>query len=88
MSIKIELSPILYQYTNDRQVAEVNGNTVGQCLSRLVKRFTKLKLFDKDGKLFAYFRLYTNGSSVHSEALKQPVNDGDELSIMFVVGGG
>ena len=79
---------MLYKHTNGRQIVEVEGSTVGQCLRYLVRQFPELKLFDEGGKLFAHLRLHVNGRSADSELLEQPVKDGDELSIIFVLGGG
>ena len=90
MSTKINISPFLYQYTNNQQVTEVNGRTVGQCLDHLVKQFPSIKqgLFDKNGELLGYLDIYVNGKSAYPEELAKPVKDGDELDILFVIVGG
>ena len=90
MSVKIKISPVFYQYTNGQKIAEVHGSTVGQCLDHLVTRFPGIKkqLFSKNGKLFEYIMISVNGESTYPDGLKKPVNDGDTLSIMFIVGGG
>ena len=90
MSIKINISPILHQYTNGQKVAEVNGRTVSQCLDHLVKQFPSLKqgLFDKNGKLRSYLDVYVNGKSAFPEELAKPVKDGEELHIILLIGGG
>ena len=63
MSIKVKISMCLQRFTNHTEVVEVNGSTVGECLKHLVK------LFDKDGKLPAYFGIYVNGESAYPEEL-------------------
>lgn len=90
MSIKINVSLFLHQYTDGREVVEVNGSTVGQCLDHLVKQFpsTKQWLFDNNGKLHSYVDLYVNGRSTYPEELATPVKSGDELYILFMVDGG
>ncbi len=90
MSIKINISPVLYQYTNNERVAEVNGSTVGECLNDLVRQFPNIKqwLFDKNGKLYSYFDIYVNGKSAYPEELAKPVKDGDELHLIFLISGG
>ncbi len=72
------------------EVVEVNGSTVGECLSHLVKQFPSMKkqLFSKNGKLFEYIIIPVNGESAYPEPLAKPVKDGDELDIIFIVGGG
>ncbi len=90
MSVKINISSILAQYTNDERVVQVNGSTVGQCLDHLVKQFPGIApcLFDKDGKLHSDIDIYANGKSTYPEELAKLVNDGDELHITFLIGGG
>ena len=39
MSVKINIHPLLGEYTNNQDVAEVNGSTVGECLEQLVDIF-------------------------------------------------
>ena len=90
MSIKINIHPFLSHFTNDQDVVEVNGSTVGQCLERLVTQFPQLKnwLFDKDGKLNRLVDIYVNLESSYPEELDKPVKDGDELHIVVIISGG
>jgi len=90
MSVKVNINPALYQYTNNQGMVEVNGDTVGQCLNHLVKQFPGIEkgLFDKKGKLLNYIDIYVNGKSAYPEELAKPVNDGDELHIVFTIAGG
>ena len=90
MSIKINVSLFLHQYTNGREVVEVNGSTVGQCLDHLVKQFPSIEqwLFDNSGKLHSYIDVYVNGKSAYPEELVKPVKSGEELYILFMVDGG
>lgn len=90
MSVKVDVSPFLRQYTDGRQVVEVDGSTVGQCLDHLVKQFPNIKkwLFNNDGKLHNYIDVYVNGKSSYPEELTKPVRPGEELYILFMVAGG
>ncbi len=90
MSIKINIHPILYHFTNDQDVVEVNGSTVGECLEQLAARFPEIRqgLFDKDGKLLNYVDIYVNGDSAYPEELAKPVKDGDELHTVLTISGG
>ena len=90
MSIKVNITSLLQHTTNGVKVAEVNGDTVGQCLDQLVKQFPRLEqaLFDKNGKLHSYFDIYINKESAYPEELAKPIKDGDELSIILILGGG
>ncbi len=90
MSIKINIHPILYHFTNDQDVVEVNGSTVGECLEQLAAQFPEIRqgLFDKDGKMLNYVDIYVNGDSAYPEELAKPVKDGDELHIVLAISGG
>ena len=88
MSVKV-FSPLLYQF-NKQQEAEVNGKTVGECLSNLMKRFPSLKrlLFDENGSIHDYLYLYLNKQNTPADELTRPVKDGDEIHIIVLVLGG
>jgi len=90
MGIKVNINPILYQHTNNQGIAEVKGDTVGQCLDHLVKQFPSIEkaLFDKKGKLLNYIDIYINGESSYPEELSKPVKEGDELHIVIIIAGG
>lgn len=90
MSVRVNIHPRLYQFTGDQAVAEVRGNTVGQCLDDLVRQFPEIKkgLFGKDGKLLNYVDIYVNLESSYPEELSKPVREGDELHITLLIGGG
>ena len=90
MGVKINISPILYHFTNGLDVVQVNGSTVGQCLEELVAQFPEIKrlLFNKDGKLLNHVDVYVNGESAYPEELAKPVKDGDELHIILIITGG
>jgi molybdopterin converting factor small subunit len=90
VSVKINIHPFLSHYTNNQDVVEVNGTTVGQCLKQLVARFPELRpwLFEKDGKLNRLVEIYVNTESSYPEELAKPVKDGDELYIVIIISGG
>jgi len=91
MGVKINIPSGLQHLTNDQVVAEVSGNTVGQCLDNLVKQFPGIEseLFEKNGKLLEYVDIYINLESSYPEELAKPVKDGDELHItLFTIAGG
>ena len=90
MSIKINIPSYMQSFTNNMEVVEVSGNTVGECLSHLAKQFPGIKkqLFSKHGELFEYIIISVNGESTYPEQLAKPVKDGDELNIVLIIGGG
>ena len=90
MSVTIKIHPFLSQHTNNQDMVEVNGRTVGQCLEQLVARFPELRqwLFERDGKLNRLVEIYVNMESSYPEELAKPVKDGDELYILVIISGG
>ncbi len=98
MSIKIKI-PLSYAQSfsdemdflqSTRDVVEVSGSTVGECLNHLVKQFPNMKkqLFSKTGNLSKNIIISVNGESAYPEQLVKPVKDGDEINIVFIIGDG
>ena len=90
MSVKIKVPSYMKSFTNNMEVVEVNGSTVGECLNDLVKRLPGMKkqLFSKDDNLFENIIISVNGESAYPKQLAKPVKDGAELDIIFIIGGG
>ncbi len=90
MSVKIDIPSYLQPLTNNMEVVEVNGSAVGGCLDHLVKQFPDIEkmLFAKNGKLFGYVGIYVNAEDAYPEELAKPIKDGDELHILYIIGGG
>jgi len=90
MSIKINIPSYMQSLTNNTEVVEINGSTVGECLKHLVKQFPGMKkqLFSKNGNLFENIIISINGKSAYPEQLAKPVKEGDELNILLIIGGG
>jgi len=88
--IKIKIPSYMRSFTNNMEVVEVNGSTVGECLSHLVKQFPGMKkqLFSKNGNLFENIIISINGESAYPKQLTKPVKEGDELNILLIIGGG
>lgn len=90
MSIEINIHQSLRHLANNQAKVQVTGNTVGECLNDLVRRFpgVKPKIFGKNGKLLNYVDIYVNLESSYPEELAKAVNDGDELHITLMIAGG
>ncbi|MFC1897923.1 MoaD/ThiS family protein [Chloroflexota bacterium] len=90
MGIKVNVPSYMKSFTNNLEIVEVSGNTVGECLSHLVKQYPDMKkqLFSKNGELFEYIIIPVNGESAYPEQLAKLVKDGDELNILLIIGGG
>ena len=77
-------------YTDGEWIIQVDGSTVGQCLTQLIKKYPAMKpaMFDKNDKLFGYIDVYVKGKSPYPEPLDKPVKDGDNILLAVAVGGG
>jgi molybdopterin converting factor small subunit len=90
MSVKVRFSPLLRQFTNGQDLVEATGENVGDCIESLERQFPGIKklLCDKQGQLSSAWDIYVNSYSSYPEGLAKPVKDGDELAIVFLLGGG
>jgi molybdopterin synthase sulfur carrier subunit len=91
MSVKVNISyPHLQQFTDNKDVVEVNGSTVGECLDHLVSQFPGIEkgLFNEHGQLLNYVYFFINGEAAYPTDLAMPVKDGDELVIALMLAGG
>ncbi len=90
MGVKVVTPSYLQPFTTNLEAVEVNGSTVGGCLNNLTKQFPDMEkmLFAKNGKLHSYIGIYVNGEDAYPEELAKPVKDGDELHILYIIGGG
>jgi molybdopterin converting factor small subunit len=90
MAITVHLHATHRQYTGGLETVNVEGNTVGQCLSHLVKQFPGLEnaLFAKKDKLRNIVEVYVNHVTAHPHELVKPVKDGDEIHLVLMLAGG
>ena len=90
MSVKINVYYFLPHLTDDREIVDVTGTTVGECLNQLVERFPKAKqwLFGKDGKLSKFLDIYVNLEDTHPDELNYHVKDDDVIHIVMHLTGG
>jgi len=90
MSVKISLHPFLTHLTDDKDVHEVDGKTVGECLEQIAQRYPGVRewILDKDGKLNNIFEVYVNMESAYPEGLAKAVGSGDEIHVVIVIAGG
>ena len=90
MAVKVHIHATHRQYTNGLEVVPVEGNTVGQCLSNLVKQFPGMEkaLFAKKDKLLNVVEIYINHTTAHPNELSRSVNDGDDIHLLVMLAGG
>lgn len=90
MSVKINIPSYLQPLTAGHDVVEVIGNTTSECLLSLSKQFPDIgnKIFNEGGELIDYVSIFVNGEFANTDELTKSVNDGDELHIFYILGGG
>ncbi len=90
MSIKVVIPSYLQAYTDNQKTIEVIGSTLSECLNSLVAQNPGIKpmLFDKESKLHSYVGTYINGEDAYPNELTRPTEDGDEIHVIYIIGGG
>jgi len=90
MSVKIDAHYFIPSLTNDQDIIEVNGSTVGECLEQLATMYPKARdwLIGKDGNISNVVEVYVNMESVQPEGLAKQVKDGDVIHIIMMISGG
>jgi molybdopterin converting factor small subunit len=90
MPVRVHLHATHRQFTNGLEEIGVEGNTVGECLNRLVQQFPGMgkALFAKKDKLHNIVEVYVNHVSAYPNELAKPVKDGDEIHLVTMLAGG
>jgi molybdopterin converting factor small subunit len=90
MSVTLHLHKTHRHYTDGTQTLETEGNTIGECIDRLIERFPGMQeaLFDDKGLLKNQIEIYLNMESAYPDELKKPVTDGDDVYITVMLAGG
>ena len=90
MSVKLNVHYFLPGLTDDQDIIEVEGFSVGQCLEQLISRFPRTKewLFAEDGDLSNLVDVYVNLENTTPEGLTRLVQDGDEIHLIMMLSGG
>jgi molybdopterin converting factor small subunit len=89
-SITFDVPAFLEHLTGGVTQAEVTGRTVGECLDDFVKDFPGAGqlLFDKKGSLLGHIEILVNGKSMFPKEFTRPVQDGDTISMVYLIVGG
>ena len=90
MGVKIHIHPDMYYLTDNQEIIEVTGNTVGECLRQLITLYPGIGelIFYKDGQLQTFIEIYINRMTASPNELVRAVKDGDEIHLMMTVAGG
>jgi molybdopterin converting factor small subunit len=90
MSINVHLHKTLQSLTNNLEIIETEGKTIGECLDHLIRRFPALeeKLFAKKGTLHNFVEIYLNLETAYPDELAKAVKDGDDIHVTLMLAGG
>ncbi|MFH1639547.1 MAG: MoaD/ThiS family protein [Chloroflexota bacterium] len=91
MSVNIKIPVMFQNETKGVKLVEVNGSTVGECLTELIKLHPPVEkvLFDSHAQLTEWLVIIVNGEALPEDnRLAVPVKDGDEIYPMMMLGGG
>lgn len=91
MGIKLKIFyPVLEQVIPKGEPLILNGNTLGECLGDLVRRYPAARelLFDDQDRLIRHLFIYVNEESLDQPDLAAAVNPGDTLIVASLITGG
>jgi len=90
MAVNVSIHKTHRQFTNGLEVVAVEGKTVGECLTHLIKQYPGMEkaLFAKKDKLHNNVEIYLNHATAYPNELAKPVKDGDEIHLVIMLTGG
>lgn len=90
MTIFIHIHLTHRQHTEGQKTIETDGQTIGQALENLIKKYPGMEkeLFDQKGGLRHYIEIYLNGESAYPGELDKGLTPGDEIQIITFLAGG
>ena len=91
MAAKVRIPTPLRKLTNDEELVEVNGATIGEAINELQTRYPGIKerLLDESGAVRRFVNVYVNEEDIRFlENQQTKLKDGDEISIIPAIAGG
>jgi molybdopterin/thiamine biosynthesis adenylyltransferase/rhodanese-related sulfurtransferase/molybdopterin converting factor small subunit len=90
MAITVTIPTALRRFADNQASVEVQGKTITEVLDSLTRQHAQLRqhLYDGDGKLRNFVRVYVNDEDIRSKGDNAPLNEGDEISIVPSIAGG
>jgi len=91
MSIPVRIPTPLRKLTNNQEVVEAEGATVGALIDQLEASYPGLKerLCDESGAVRRFVNIFANDEDIRFlQDLETPVKEGDEISIVPAIAGG
>jgi hypothetical protein len=83
MSVKLHLSAFFLLYAENKNLVEVYGSNLGECLGNLVSLFPNIKdrLFTSNGALQPYIQIVVNAETDGTTDMAQQIQPGDDIYV-------
>jgi len=91
MAKKVRIPTPLRKLTNNEEIVEVEGATIGDAITELQSRYPGIKerLVDDNGEVRRFVNVYVNEEDIRFlQNQATPLKDGDEVSIIPAIAGG
>jgi molybdopterin synthase sulfur carrier subunit len=91
MSQTVIIPTPLRKFTNDVELVEVQGTTIGDVFNQLVSRYPSIqaRLCEANGELRRFINVYVDGEDIRFlEGLKTGLAEKAEISIVPAIAGG
>jgi molybdopterin synthase sulfur carrier subunit len=91
MAKKVRIPTPLRKLTNNEELVEINGATIGEAIAELQTRYPGIKdrLLDETGAVRRFVNVYVNEEDIRFlQNQDTKLRDGDEVSIIPAIAGG
>lgn len=91
MSKTVRIPTPLRKLTNNEELIEVNGATIGEIITELQTRYPGVqeRLLDENGQIRRFVNIYVNEEDVRFlDNQNTALKEGDEVSIIPAIAGG
>ena len=90
MAIRVHLHPWLDDAGGGQKTVEVAGATIRECVDRIGAQYPNVRkrILNQEGEVKSYVVICRNGRNTYPAELSEPVEDGDEISFLFLIDGG
>jgi molybdopterin converting factor small subunit len=90
MGVNVIIHPNLLANLEEQLSVSVQGATVGDCLAAATAKVPQFlaENYLKDGELLGHVLVYVNRVDAYPNELARPVEDGDRIELIPIIGGG
>ena len=90
MSISIYLHKVYQQYCDNKEVINIDGKTLKECIYNMIALYPDLgnAIFIEKDKLHPLVKVYLNSSDIYPDPMGKKVFDGDKIYLIHAMAGG